>query len=215
MPKKKGKNFSANNASGKRKKSDFYETPYTLTRKFLDVEEFNKELSVCEPACGGGAISGVLKEYWEDDELVTAYDKETNFLWEMGEYQYVITNPPFSIAFEFIQRAKLVAKNKFAFLLPLSYLHGKKRYDEIYSDRNYGLKKVYVFTRYPMLGEKLREDGKYNTGMMVYAWFVWENGYSGQPIIDWIDNNEDVLSKKDLEKTEMLTDDSVNVMLGL
>ena len=39
MPKKKGKNFSANNATGKRKKSDFYETPYTLTRKFLDVEE--------------------------------------------------------------------------------------------------------------------------------------------------------------------------------
>ena len=30
MSKKKGKNFSANNATGKRKKSDFYETPYTL-----------------------------------------------------------------------------------------------------------------------------------------------------------------------------------------
>ena len=213
MPKKKGKNFSANNASGKRKKSDFYETPYTLTRKFLDVEEFNKELSVCEPACGAGAISGVLKEYWEDDELVTAYDRETNFLWEMGEYEYVITNPPFSIAFEFIQRAKLVAKNKFALLLPLSYLHGKKRYDEIYSDRNYGLKKVYVFTRYPMLGDKLREDGKYNTGMMVYARCVWENGYSGQPIVDWIDNNEDVLSKKDMEKPEGLTDNPLSVIL--
>ena len=66
MPKKKGKNFSANNATGKRKKSDFYETPYTLTRKFLDVEDFDKSLSVCEPACGGGAISKVLKEYWED-----------------------------------------------------------------------------------------------------------------------------------------------------
>ena len=48
-----------------------------------------------------------------------------------------------------------------------------------------------------MLGEELREDGKYNTGMMVYAWFVWENGYSGLPMIDWIDNNQDVLSKKD------------------
>ena len=120
MTKKKGKNFSANNATGKRKKSDFYETPYTLTRKFLEVEDFDKSLSVCEPACGGGAITRVLKEHWEDDK-VTAYDKETNFLWEMGEYEYVITNPPFSIAFEFIQRAKLVAKSKFALLLPLSY----------------------------------------------------------------------------------------------
>ena len=33
------------------------------------------------------------------------------------------------------------------------------------------------FTRYPMLGEKLREDGKYTTGMMVYV-VVWEKGYS-------------------------------------
>tara|TARA_B100000427_G_scaffold189671_1_gene157611 strand:- start:265 stop:903 length:639 start_codon:yes stop_codon:yes gene_type:complete len=200
MPKKKGKNFSANNATGKRKKSDFYETPYTLTRKFLEVEYFNKSGTVCEPACGGGAIERVLKEYWEDNN-VTAYDKETNFLWEMGNYDYIITNPPFSIAFEFIQRAKLVAKSKFALLLPLSYLHGKKRFDEIYSERNYGLEKVYVFTRYPMLGEELREDGKYNTGMMVYAWYVWTNGYGGQPTIDWLDNNEDVLSKKDTIQT--------------
>ena len=200
MPKKKGKNFSANNATGKRKKSDFYETPYTLTRKFLDVEYFNKNSTVCEPACGGGAITRVLKEHWEDDK-VTAYDQETNFLWETGEYDYIVTNPPFSIAFEFIQRAKVVAKSKFAFLLPLSYLHGKKRFDEIYSDRTYGLEKVYVFTRYPMLGEALREDGKYNTGMMVYAWYVWTNGYSGLPTVDWLDNNEDVLSKKDSIET--------------
>ena len=205
MPKKKGKNFSANNATGKRKKSDFYETPYTLTRKFLDVEYFNKNSTVCEPACGGGAITRILKEHWEDDKI-TAYDQETNFLWETGEYDYIITNPPFSIAFEFIQRAKLVAKSKFAFLLPLSYLHGKKRFDEIYSDRTYGLEKVYVFTRYPMLGEALREDGKYNTGMMVYAWYVWTNGYSGLPTVDWLDNNEDVLSKKD--SVEIVTEDN-------
>ena len=205
MSKKKGKNFSANNATGKRKKSDFYETPYTLTRKFLDVEYFNKNSTVCEPACGGGAITRILKEHWEDDKI-TAYDQETNFLWETGEYDYIITNPPFSIAFEFIQRAKLVAKSKFAFLLPLSYLHGKKRFDEIYSDRSYGLEKVYVFTRYPMLGETLREDGKYNTGMMVYAWYVWTNGYSGLPTVDWLDNNEDVLSKKD--SIEIVTEDN-------
>jgi len=48
-----------------------------------------------------------------------------------------------------------------------------------------------------MLGEALREDGKYNTGMMVYAWFVFEKDYDGSPVIDWIDNNEDVLSKID------------------
>ena len=64
-----------------------------------------------------------------------------------------------------------------------------------------------------MLGEKLREDGKYKTGMMVYAWFVWENGHSGLPMIDWLDNNEDVLSKKDMKKTEGLTDNPLSDIL--
>ena len=207
-----GKNFSANNTTDRRKQTDFYETPYSLTRKFLDVEEFDKSLSVCEPACGKGAITKVLNEYWDKD-LITSYDQEVNFLWETGNYNSVITNPPYTTALQFIDRAKRVATEKFAFLLPLSYLHGKQRYDEIYTDREYGLKKVYVFTRYPMLGEKIREDGKYRTGMMVYAWFVWENGHSGLPMIDWLDNNEDVLSKKDMEKTEVLTDNPLSAML--
>lgn len=56
---------------------------------------------------------------------------------------------------------------------------------------------MYVYTRYPMLGEPLREDGKYNTGMMVYAWFVFEKKYDGPAVINWIDNNEDVISKND------------------
>ena len=191
---KKGNNFSGNNVQGQRKKSDFYETPYSMTSHLLEVEDFNKSLTVCEPACGDGAIVKILEKKWDN---VVAYDIEKNFLWETKNYDYIITNPPFSLAYEFVQKAKQIATEKFAFLLPLSYLHGKKRYDNIYMDKQYGLKKVYVFTRYPMLGESLREDGKYNTGMMVYAWYIFENHYSGLPVIDWIDNNEDVLSKKE------------------
>jgi hypothetical protein len=192
--KQKGKNFSANNVSGKRKKSDFYETPYTITRHLLNNEDFDYTQSICEPACGEGAIVKVLKEKTNN---IISYDIEKNFLSETDQYDYIITNPPFSIAYSFILKAKQVAKKKFAFLLPLSYLHGKKRYDDIYCDKEYPLKKIYVFTRYPMLGEKLRNDGKYNTGMMVYAWFIFERNYNGLPTIGWIDNNEDVLSKKD------------------
>jgi len=193
---KKGKNFSANNASGKRKASDFYETPYSITQHLLAREEFNHSGVVCEPAQGSGAIVKVLSKYWSKSSIV-AYDIEKDFLTETQTYDYIVTNPPFSLAHEFIRKAKYVATKKFAMLLPLSYLHGKKRHDEIYMDKTYGLKTVYVFTRYPMLGEELREDGKYNTGMMVYAWYIFENGYSESPTISWIDNNSDVLSKKD------------------
>jgi hypothetical protein len=79
MSKQKGKNFSTNNASGKRKKSDFYETPYSITRHLLNVEDFDYSLTICEPACGEGAIVKVLNEKTNN---VISYDIEKNFLTE-------------------------------------------------------------------------------------------------------------------------------------
>lgn len=192
----KGKNFSCNNTKGLRKKSDFYETPYTITQHILDVVHIPEGASVLEPACGDGAIVRVLKE---NGLKVTYKDiKDGNdFLKCKDKYDWIITNPPFSLAFEFIQHSKSVCDD-FLMLLPLSYLHGKARYDKVYSDTNYPLRKVYVFTRYPMLGDNLREDGKYRTGMMVYAWYHFQKGWEGSTEVDWIDNNCDVLSKKDL-----------------
>jgi hypothetical protein len=182
-----GKNFSANNVNGKRKKSDFYETPYSMTKQILDREDLIG--TILEPACGNGAILNLLPKG------SVGYDEEFNFLTETKQYNTIITNPPFSIAYEFIQKAKQIATNKIIMLLPLSYLHGKKRYDNIWNDTIFPLKSVYVFTRYPMLGQPLREDGKYNTGMMVYAWYVWEKDYNGNPSIEWIDNNNNVIKK--------------------
>ena len=185
-----GKNFSRNN-TGKRRKSDFYETPYSMTRHLFSVEKFDRGGTCLEPACGNLAIVQILFEHFDN---VRFYDIEKDFLTETQSFDYVITNPPYSLAFEFIQKAKQVC-NKFAFLLPLSYLHGKKRYDYVYQDQKFPLKSVSVFTRYPLLGEPLREDGKYNTGMMVYAWYVWDKEYKGEPTIKWIDNNEDILKR--------------------
>lgn len=186
---KKGKNYSCNNI-GQRKKSDFYETPYSLTEQLLEVEKL--EGGILEPARGNGAISKVLKKYGKD---CVEYDKEIDFLKERRECDTIITNPPYSIVFQFILKAKEVAQKKIIFLLPLAYLHGKKRFDYIWQDKDFPLARVYIFTRYPMLGEKLRKNGKYNTGMMVYAWYVWEKKWRGEPIIKWLDNNEYVIKK--------------------
>jgi hypothetical protein len=183
----KGKNFSANNVGGKRKKSDFYETPYSITQQLLLEEPLIG--TILEPACGNGAILNLLPEG------SVGYDKEVDFLTETKQYDTIITNPPFSISYEFILKAKQIARHKIIMLLPLSYLHGKKRYDGIWTDKTFPLKSVYVFTRYPMLGEQLREDGRYNTGMMVYAWYVWEKNYDGDSTIKWIDNNDYVIKK--------------------
>lgn len=179
-----GKNFSCNN-TGKRNASDFYQTPYCLTDLLLTKETLVG--TVLEPACGGNAIVDRLPY------CTKHYDKETNFLYETEQYDTVITNPPFSLAYEFIKKAKQVAKEKIMLLLPLSYLHGKKRFDNIWQDIEFPLKKIYVFTRYPLLEDTIRADGKHKTGMMVYAWFVWDKKHNGLPIVDWLDNNDFVV----------------------
>lgn len=188
------KNFSCNNL-GQRKKSDFYETPYSITEQFLNEWKINKSLKILEPACGNGAIVSVLKN--KGFENIIFYDKDKDFLKEKRVFDYLITNPPFSLSFEFIIKAKQIIRREFSLLLPLSYLHGVKRYEEIYSNKNFPLKEIFVFTRYPMLGEKIRKDGKYKTGMMVYAWFVFSRNYLGKPLINWINNQEFVLKKGD------------------
>lgn len=184
----KGKNFSCNN-TGKRHKSDFYQTPYCLTDLLLTKEELVG--NVLEPACGYKAIVDRLPYCTE------FYDKEYDFFSEHRHnyFDTIITNPPFSLAKEFIIKAKEIAKEKIMFLLPLSYLHGVERYRDIWQDKHFPLRSVYVFTRYPMLEETIRQDGKHKTGMMVYAWFVWDKHYFGKPQIEWLDNNDFVLTK--------------------
>lgn len=54
----KGKNYSTNN-TGKRKNSDFYETPYSLTWLLLENENIIDK-NILEPACGNNAITDIL-----------------------------------------------------------------------------------------------------------------------------------------------------------
>jgi hypothetical protein len=175
-----------------RKPNDFYNTPTSLTDHLLRVEEFNKTLTICEPATGNNAIADVLRRNWNPD-LVTSYDLEVDFFKDETDYDYIITNPPFSKATDFILHAKKRVKKKFCLLLPLNYLHGKQRYEEVYTDRKYGLSKVHILTRSLLLNDgPIRRDGKAKGGMLVFAWYVFENGYDGQPQISWIDNGGEI-----------------------
>jgi len=206
-----GKNFSCNQKKSKRNKSDFYQTPPSMINQLLDFNDFNYNKKVLEPACGNLSIVKELKKRFNPKNMtyfdikpiniIDCVDIEgVNFLTisnnVFNDIDYIITNPPYSLAFEFIQHSKKIAREKFAMLLPLNYLHGKKRYDKIWQDNKFPLEKIYVFVRYPLLTEEVRDDGKYNTGMMVYAWFVWNKLIANQnkkPEINWIDNDKFVL----------------------
>jgi hypothetical protein len=126
-----GKNFSANNL-GQRGKGDFYETPYSVTEKLLDAVTDLDLGTLLEPAAGQGAIVRVLKD--RGHASVTSYDLShgVDFLNETQTFDTVLTNPPFSLAKEFIDTAQRVAQKHIFLLLPLSYLHGKQRHDTVF-----------------------------------------------------------------------------------
>lgn len=195
--KTKRKNFNRNNR-GDRKPGDFYETPYSMTRQLLNVEWFSTGEVILEPASGAGAIATVLNNSGYSIIATDFIYTGDDFLIFNDRVAYIITNPPFSLAFEFVQKAKQVCDVKFAFLLPLDYLHGSERFeDKIFNDPEFPLSSVWIFVRRPMLGLPLRGDGKYETGMQTYAWFVWDKNHRGPPQIGWIDNREYVLNARD------------------
>jgi hypothetical protein len=200
-----GKNYSLNNATKKRKESDFYETPYCLIRTFLSVDLSWEDIPTLDPCCGKGAIGKVLKEYKLNPDNLIQHDIEmdgVDFLsYTVANWPQLISNPPYSLANEFILHAKEVATKRFAFLLPLSYLQGSKRYNRIWKDEKYPLHRIYVFNRFPMMGLPLREDGMLEkTGMIAMAWYVWENSPKNTPEIHWLDIDSYILHKKDLDE---------------
>jgi hypothetical protein len=174
-----GKCFSAVN-QGQRKKNDLYETPYIMTQLLLEEKYFSEGKNVLEPACGKSkAIVKVLKKNFNS---IISYDlnygqKRKDFLKETNKIDYIITNPPYSLANDFVIQAKKICTHTFAFLLRLNFLSGALRQAEILNDfYKYPLTQVLVFDRMPDLSKPIRQDGLIeSTAMIVYAWFIWEN----------------------------------------
>jgi len=169
-----------------RPETDFYPTPPVATIELLQRERFDG--TICEPCCGTGAISEILKEKRPFSDIYS-YDLndygygetgvdflEANRLWDN-----IITNPPYSLASEFVQQALDRTTGKVAMLLKTVFLEGVSRYGLFKSTP---LKTVYVFSGRLTLyrnGEKLT-----NQGMISYSWFVWDHNYNGLPNLDWI-----------------------------
>jgi hypothetical protein len=207
----------------RKSKHDNIYTPYSMTEQLLENEKFDYNKSISDPACGKLlAIVEILKKHFNKTKL-WYYDISmgdfVDFLKYNINYNYILTNPPFSLWDEFVEKAKQVAAEKFAFLGRLEFLTGISRFNnKLYQDNNYPLTKVYIFVRKVNLMfntkwnpeyTELREDGKYPAGMYHYCWFIFENAnlYEDKfyndfipnhiPVIKFIDNNKYILRKGD------------------
>lgn len=118
-------------AHGNRRKNDFYPTPRECTQALVDFLKENRLLYqkdvVWECACGDNAITEVLK--WNGFRTwATDIQKGQDFMiYEMQEdFDWIITNPPFCMAEDFIKKASSYGR-PFAFLLKSQYWHSAKR----------------------------------------------------------------------------------------
>lgn len=192
MKQGQGNKIAGGNPTRGRVENDYYATHPDSTKALLEVEEII--YPALEPACGEGHISKLL-----DESQTKSYDLiyrgygfgDVNFLKDLHDTRNintVITNPPFALFQEFLEKALQVANKKVIMFGKLQALEGKKRATFLQTTP---LKTVYVFKsrQQPLRnGSDIDEltGKKMNSSTMAFAWFVWEIGYTGEPTIKWI-----------------------------
>ena len=189
----RGSSLAGGTPSRGRVENDYYATPPESTQALLNVLRLNG--SILEPACGEGHISEVLKANYPDSEIVSSdlidrgYGQGgVDFL--SNEYSRtfgnVMTNPPFKYMREFTEKALELAEDKVIMFGKIQFLESKSRREFLESSP---LKYIYVFSerQTPLRnGESVDENGKKWSSTMCFAWYVWEKGYQGEPIVRWL-----------------------------
>jgi hypothetical protein len=175
---------------------DYFPTPPWATRALLEHVIWPyiwhgglKDRTCLEPACGGGHMARVLKEYFGTVLSSDIHDygqKEVRDFLEINEplyeYHWIITNPPFNLAEDFVLKALTMARAGVAMLVRTNFLEGVGRYERFFSKRPPAIVAPFV-ERVPMV--KGRVDPNASTATS-YAWFVWRTEVAEPPIVKWI-----------------------------
>ena len=198
LPQKGGKKrvFDIVVSGQDRAEHDFYATPPEAVKHLLNVEKFDTDIWEC--ASGQNHIANVLKQYGYNvrtSDIVkrTTTTEQMDFLackekkWDGG----IITNPPFKLAREFVEKSLTLVGNgqKVAMFLRLQFLDSLKRY-ELFN--NCPPKRIHVFSR----RVRCAKNGDFTQykygGVQSNCWVVWEKGYQGKTEIDWINHDEEL-----------------------
>lgn len=129
--------MSATGRGTNRDEKDFYATPRPAFAPLLDV--LPTEVLFCEPCAGDGRMLKWLRDsgrkaigydlFPQKGSTIdrTYYDEDPrDYLKDTSQQEFVITNPPFSVAFEMCKHARQHAL-EFMFLLRLSFLESDDR----------------------------------------------------------------------------------------
>lgn len=181
---------ASNHTDHDRVPHDYYATDPKAVEMLLELEQFAPV--IWEPACGEGHISKVLQAHGHEvistDLIYRGFgDPEPlDFLKETldGFDGDIITNPPYSLAQDFVQTAIDTVKlgRKVAMFLKIQFLEGKKRFALFEKSPP---RTVYVSRSRVRCGTNGNFDEYKNGSTLCHAWFVWEKGFTGDPVIKW------------------------------
>ena len=167
--------ISGGNSARGRRQSDFYPTPPEATVALLQFLNLPKNTTVWEPAAGEGDMLDTIRSCGYGSSFGTDISEGFDFLSPdvfkrlLTGFDWIITNPPFSLAEDFIRRAAKIEK-PFAFLLKSQYWHASRRrklFDEI--PPSY----ILPLTWRPDFFFKERENGDGGSPLMDVMWCVW------------------------------------------
>ena len=172
---------ASNHSDTDRENNDYYATPPKAVEELLKREKFNHYVWEC--AVGGGHISEILKQNGYDIKCSDIIDRGYTDT-EIADFLHterdkndfardIITNPPYSMATEFVKHALDISMDstKVAMFLKIQFLETKKRYELF---KEYPPKKIYVFVNRVNCG-KNGVFGK-ESSAVCYCWFVWGKG---------------------------------------
>lgn len=159
-----------------REQDDFYATPPEVTQLFLNnFKEVHRINNIWEPACGNGDMSKVLEDNLfsvrSSDLIDRGYGDIVDFLKESAPFNgSIMTNPPYKLGKEFLQKAlDLIPNDQYViFLLRIQFLESKTRRKLLESH----LHSIYVHSE--RIGcAKQGDFSKPIVRGMTYCWFVF------------------------------------------
>ncbi len=182
---------ASNHSSNEREENDFYATDPRAMDELLLRERFQKR--VWEPAVGQGHLARRLEQFGHEVRCSDVIDRGypnteiVDFLNFYGKWDGdIVTNPPYKFANAFIENALRAVSDgaKVAMFLKLTALEGEERYRKIYSVTP--PLHIYVFVKRVQCARNGDFEGYGNGSAVCYAWFVWQKGYAGDPVVRWI-----------------------------
>lgn len=157
--------MSSTNRGAERQMHDLYPTPAPAIDTLLSAMSIPTDIEFHEPCRGAGAIyDRILCGHKNYCEIAEGIDYLTYSPPRMVDL--IVTNPPFSLAIEFLQKSLREAVTV-VYLLRLNFLGSQKR--KAFWQAN-PPSHVLVLSRRPCF----TNDGR--TDSIEYAWFAWDRG---------------------------------------